>query len=264
MPDTRLAIAGATGRMGRRLVALGHNLGGRTVVAATTRPDDPLLGQDAGVIAGIPSMGVKVGTSIDVPVDVVIDFSAPEGLRQWLPVCKARNIAMVVGTTGLTAADQQLIDDAAKVIPILQSTNMSLGVAVMNKVAALMAKMLGPDYDIEITETHHKHKKDAPSGTALTLLDHILQATGRTRDDVANGRHGAEALRVPGSVGMHSLRMGDVTGMHTAHFATDGERLELTHVATNRDVFVHGALRTASWLAKQKPGRYTMPDVLGV
>lgn len=266
MSDTRIAIAGASGRMGRRLVALGHNTGGRQVVAAITRPDDPLLHADAGAIAVVGDIGVKLRSDVDPSsaIDVLIDFSAPEGFRACLPVCVQRKIAMVVGTTGLTDADQRAIDDASKQIPILQSTNMSLGVAVLNKVAALTAKMLGPEYDIEIVEAHHKHKKDAPSGTALTLLDHILKATGKTKADVDYGRNGAEALRRPGSIGMHALRMGDVTGTHTAHFAIDGERLELTHVATNRDVFVHGALRAAVWLAKQKAGRYTMSDVLGV
>lgn len=252
--------------MGRRLVAVGHGSGGRAVVAAITRADDPLLNADAGAIAMIGEIGVPVRASLDgvSSVDVLIDFSAPEGFRACLPACVSKKIAMVVGTTGLTDADQRAIDEAAKSIPILQSTNMSLGVAVLNKIAALTAKMLGPDYDIEIVEAHHKHKKDAPSGTALTLLDHVLKATGKTRDDVDFGRHGAEALRRPGSIGMHALRMGDVTGTHTAHFAIEGERIELSHIATNRDVFVQGALRAATWLAKQKPGRYTMSDVLGV
>jgi 4-hydroxy-tetrahydrodipicolinate reductase len=266
MSETRIAIAGATGRMGRRLVGVGHGTAGRKVVAAITRSDDPLLKADAGAIALIGEIGVLVRDDLDpsIQADVLIDFSAPEGFRKCLPVCVQRRIAMVVGTTGLTDADQRAIDDASKQVPILQSTNMSLGVAVLNKVAALTAKMLGPEYDIEIVESHHKHKKDAPSGTALTLLDHILNATNKTRSDVDFGRNGPEALRRPGSIGMHVLRMGDVTGTHTVHFAIDGERLELTHVATNRDVFVHGALRAATWLAQQKPGRYTMSDVLGV
>jgi 4-hydroxy-tetrahydrodipicolinate reductase len=141
---------------------------------------------------------------------------------------------------------------------------MSLGVAVLNRIAAQVAKQLGDDYDIEIVEAHHRFKKDAPSGTADSLAAAILNATGKGRDALVYGRHGDEALRERGKVGMHSLRVGDEVGRHTAYFAALGERLELTHVATNRDTFVHGALRAAKWLADQKPGRYTIDDVLGM
>jgi 4-hydroxy-tetrahydrodipicolinate reductase len=141
---------------------------------------------------------------------------------------------------------------------------MSLGVNVLFKIAGQVARILGDDYDIEILEGHHRFKKDAPSGTALGLADAILTATGKTRDDLVYGRQGDEAVRERGEIGMHSLRIGDEVGRHTAYFAALGERLELTHVATNRDTFAHGALRAAAWLAAQKPGRYRMADLLGL
>jgi 4-hydroxy-tetrahydrodipicolinate reductase len=149
-------------------------------------------------------------------------------------------------------------------IPILQSPNMALAVFVLFKLAAEAAKLLGDDYDIEITEIHHRFKKDAPSGTAYELADSILKATNKTRADLKFDRHGDEVTRKHGEIGMHSLRLGDEVGKHSVYFAALGERLELTHNATNRDTFVHGALRAAKWLAAQKPGRYTVADVLGI
>lgn len=171
---------------------------------------------------------------------------------------------MVVGTTGLSKADLHKIDEAALVIPILQATNTSMGVAVLNLVAAKMAKLLGDDFDIEIVETHHRYKKDSPSGSALTLADRILEATGKTRSDLDIGRGESSDARAVGKIALHSVRVGDVTGTHTVHFGGDGERLEITHSATNRDVFAQGALRAASWLAGKGAGRYRIEDVLGV
>jgi 4-hydroxy-tetrahydrodipicolinate reductase len=141
---------------------------------------------------------------------------------------------------------------------------MSVGVNVLFRIAGEVARLLGDDYDKEIIEAHHRFKKDAPSGTAMGLADAILQAMGKTRDALVFDRHGDDAVRKHGQIGMHALRVGDEVGRHTAYFAALGERLELTHVATNRDTFVHGALRAAKWLAGKKPGRYTMADVLGL
>jgi 4-hydroxy-tetrahydrodipicolinate reductase len=172
---------------------------------------------------------------------------------------------MLIGTTGLQDSDHASIDQAAKDIPILQAPNMSLGVAVLFKIAAQVAKQLGDDYDIEIVEGHHRFKKDAPSGTAEGLAEAILKSTGKSKDRIVYGREGDDVARKRGDIGMHSLRLGDEVGKHTAYFAALGERLELTHVATNRDTFVHGALRAAKWLAQQsKPGRYAIADVLGL
>jgi 4-hydroxy-tetrahydrodipicolinate reductase len=215
-------------------------------------------------VAGIGKLGVPVTAELAATPQVLIDFTAPASMRQWLKTCRDRGVGMVIGTTGLQPGDQAMIDQAAGDIPVLQAPNMSLGVNLLFKVAAEVAKRLGDDYDIEIVEGHHRFKKDAPSGTAMGLADAILAATGKTRDALAYGRHGDDVTRRRGEIGMHALRIGDEVGKHTAYFAALGERLELTHVATNRDTFVHGALRAARWLAGRKAGRYSIADVLGL
>jgi 4-hydroxy-tetrahydrodipicolinate reductase len=250
--------------MGQRLVALGKEDPGLSVVAAIDRADHPLLNRDAGEVAGIGVIGVPLSFDLKVTPQVMIDFSSPASMRHWLKVCRDRGIAMVVGTTGLHEADHAVIDQAAADIAILQAPNMSLGVNVLFKIAGEVARMLGDDYDKEVVEGHHRFKKDAPSGTAMGLADAILKATNKTRDALKYDRHGDDCVRQRGDVGMHSLRIGDEIGRHTAYFATLGERLELTHVATNRDTFVRGALRAAKWLAGRKPGRYGMADLLGI
>ena len=250
--------------MGQRLVALGRENPALNVVAAIDRADHPLMNKDAGEIAGIGVMGVPLTFDLKSTPQVMIDFSSPVSMRHWLKVCRDRGIAMVIGTTGLHEADHAVIDQAAAEIPVLQAPNMSLGVNVLFKIAGEVARMLGDDYDKEVVEGHHRFKKDAPSGTALGLADAILRAMNKTRDALVYDRHGDECVRKRGDVGMHALRIGDEIGRHTAYFATLGERLELTHVATNRDTFVRGALRAAAWLAGQKAGRYAIADMLGI
>ena len=261
---TSIAITGAAGRMGQRLLALAKQDGGFSIVGALERPDHPAQGRDAGEVCGAGAFGVPVTADLRVTPQVLIDFTAPASLRQWLDTCSERGVAVVVGTTGLQDADHDAIDKAAAAVPVLQSPNMSLGVNVLFKIAGEVAKMLGDDYDKEIVEGHHRFKKDAPSGTAMGLADAILKAMHKTRDALVYDRHGDDVVRKPGEIGMHALRIGDEVGRHTAYFAALGERLELTHVATNRDTFAHGALRAAKWLAGQKPGRYTMADLLGL
>jgi 4-hydroxy-tetrahydrodipicolinate reductase len=261
---TTLAITGATGRMGTRLVALCSKDPAFKLLAAIDRPDSAAIARDAGEIAGIGSIGVPVTFDLRPTPDVLIDFTAPAAMRHWLKTCRDRGIAMVIGTTGLQATDHDAIDQASADIPIVQAPNMSLGVNLLFKIAGEVAKKLGDDYDIEIVEGHHRFKKDAPSGTAAGLANAILKATGKSKDALVYDRHGDDVVRKPGDIGMHALRIGDEVGRHTAYFAALGERLELTHVATNRDTFVHGALRAAKWLAEQKPGRYTLADVLGL
>jgi 4-hydroxy-tetrahydrodipicolinate reductase len=260
---TTIAITGAAGRMGCRLVALATQDQPLKLVGAIERPDHPNQAQDAGEVAGIGKIGVPISFELKPTPQVIIDFTSPASTRHWLKTCRDRGIAMVIGTTGLQEQDHAAIDRAAADIAILQAPNMSLGVNLLFKIAGEVAKVLGDDYDIEIVEGHHRFKKDAPSGTALGIADAILKSTGKTRDALIYDRHGGEALRTPGQIGMHSLRIGDEVGRHTAYFAALGERLELTHVATSRDTFAHGALRAAKWLANQKPGRYVMGDVLG-
>jgi 4-hydroxy-tetrahydrodipicolinate reductase len=261
---TSIAIAGAAGRMGQRLVALAHQDGGFKIIAAIERPDHPQLARDAGELAGVGGIGTNVTHDLRQTPDVLIDFSAPASMRHWLKSCRDRGIAMLIGTTGLQWGDQAAIDQAATDIAVLQAPNMSLGVNLLFKIAADVAKRLGDDYDIDIVEAHHRFKKDAPSGTAAGLADAIMQATGKAKDALVHGRHGDEVTRKRGEIGMHALRIGDEIGTHTAYFAALGERLELTHRATNRDTFALGALRAAKWLAGRKPGRYTIADVLGL
>ena len=259
-----IAITGAAGRMGARLVSLAKQDGGFEVVGAIERPEHSAQAHDAGEVAGIGKIGTPITFDLRPTPDVLIDFTSPASTRHWLKTCGDRGIAMVIGTTGLQDQDHAAIDRAAAEIPILQAPNMSLGVNVLFRIAGEVAKLLGDSYDMEIIEAHHRFKKDAPSGTAMGLADAILQAIGKTRDVLRVGAHGEDVPRKPGEIGMHSMRMGDEVGRHTAYFGALGERLELTHVATNRDTFVHGALRAARWLAGQKPGRYAMADVLGL
>ncbi|MGF1633454.1 MAG: 4-hydroxy-tetrahydrodipicolinate reductase [Phycisphaerae bacterium] len=236
----KLAIVGANGRMGQRLIALAGEDPGLAVAAALDVGD----------------------THLPSGMDVLIDFSTPAGFRHWLPACGEAGVAVVSGTTGLTPADAALLDATAKRVPLLHATNMSPGVAVLNRLAAEAARMLGDEYDIEVLEAHHNRKVDAPSGTARTLLERLLKATGRDEAALAHGRHGDDARRAPRSIGVHALRMGDEVGTHTAYFAGTGERIELTHKATSRDTFAAGALRAARWLAGKPAGRYTIEDVV--
>lgn len=261
---TSVAITGAAGRMGQRLVALASAADDMQVIGAIERPGHPMLGRDAGDVAGIGPIGVLLDTELRPSPQVLIDFTVPQSMRAWLDVCRQRRIGMLVGTTGLDERDHAAIDQAGRDIPILQSPNMSLGVNVLFRIAAEVTLLLGSEYDVEIVEAHHRFKKDAPSGTAMGLADAILRALDRGRDALVFDRHGADCVRRPGQVGMHALRVGDEVGRHTAYFAALGERLELTHVATNRDTFAHGALRVARWLAGRKPGRYQMDDLLGL
>lgn len=261
---TTLAITGAAGRMGQRLVALAKQSADLQVLAALERPDSPNLTRDAGEVSGIGPIGVPLTADLKATPQVLIDFTAPAALRNWLKTCRDRKIAMVIGTTGLQPADHSAIDEAAREIPILQAPNMSLGVNVLFKIAAQVAALLGDDYDKEIVELHHRFKKDAPSGTAMGIAEAILKSMNKSKDALIYDRHGDEAVRQRGDIGMHALRVGDEVGKHTVTFAALGERLELTHTATNRDTFVHGALKAAKWLATQKAGRYTMADMLGL
>ena len=222
-----------------------------------------MLARDAGEIAGVGTIGTPITFDLRPTPQVLIDFTAPPSTRHWLKNCRDRGIAMVIGTTGLHVGDHAAIDRAAEDIPILQSPNMSLGVNVLFKIAAEVARRLGDDYDIEIVEAHHRFKKDAPSGTAMGIAESIMKATNKTPESLVFGRHGDDLPRQRGAIGMHSMRVGDEVGRHTAYFAALGERLELTHVATNRDTFVHGIPQSRAVLAGQKPGRYAVADVLG-
>ncbi|MEM9416206.1 MAG: 4-hydroxy-tetrahydrodipicolinate reductase [Planctomycetota bacterium] len=263
---TSLIIHGAAGRMGRRLVALAAADHALRLAAAIDHAGHADLGTDAGTLAGAGELGVPLTAMPDDPAikaDVVIDFSLPQAFGQCMHACLSNKLPLVIGTTGLTSEQQHAIDNAAQTIPVLQATNFSLVVNVLWKLAADAAAML-EGYDIEVLESHHHGKKDAPSGTAHTLVEKLCAATGRTNDDVVYARHGDDAPRHPNEITVQTLRLGDDPGQHTAYFAGPGERLELKHVSTSRDSYALGALRAAKWLATQKPGRYTVGDVLGV
>jgi 4-hydroxy-tetrahydrodipicolinate reductase len=262
MAAIKLAITGACGRMGRRLIALAAADKAFALVAAIDRPDCAEMARDAGEMAGIGAIGVPITFDLRPRPDVLIDFTVPAAMRHWLKTCRDRDIAMVIGTTGLKDKDQAAIDVASSHIPILQAPNMSVGVNVLLKLAAQAAEALGEEYDIEIVEGHHRFKKDAPSGTALALADAVLKAIGKTRKALVHGRHGDDVRRQSGEIGMHSLRIGDEVGKHTVYFAALGERVELGHVATNRDTFALGALRAAKWLKGRKAGRYSLADAI--
>jgi 4-hydroxy-tetrahydrodipicolinate reductase len=267
----RLAIAGAGGRMGQALIeaALADPelaLAGALDVAAS-----PLLGRDAGERIG-RATGVVVASDIASGVanaDVLIDFTRPQGTLAHVAGCEAAGVAMVIGTTGLDAAQRQRLATAARRIPIVFAPNMSVGVNVLAELVRLAAQRLGPDYDIEVVEMHHRHKVDAPSGTALLLGEAAARGREVSLDTHAvHARHGVTGPRKPGTIGFAALRGGDVVGEHTVIFAGPGERVELTHKAASRQNFATGALRAARFVAEQRrqrsTGLFDMADVLGL
>lgn len=261
----RIAIAGAAGRMGGRILALASADAQFEVAAALERTGHPATGEDAGEKAGLGRVGLPIQDRTETEFDVLIDFSLPEGTMHWLDYCLACKRAIVIGTTGHSAEQLERIEAAAREIPVLKAANMSLGINVLLKVVAQVAAALGEGYDIEIVESHHRFKADAPSGTALALRDSILQATGRDASrDVVYGRQGQTGKRPPRQIGVHALRIGDVVGEHEVQFGTLGESVSVRHSAHTRDTFASGSLRAAAWLAGKPAGRYDMHDVLGL
>jgi 4-hydroxy-tetrahydrodipicolinate reductase len=263
-----LVVAGAAGRMGGRLIALAREAGDLRVTGAFERPGHPALGKDAGEIAGAGHLGVPIAAD-PAPLlaagRVLMEFTAPEPTLEHLRLAAARGARAVVGTTGLQPGQVEEIRRLAARVPILLSPNMSVGVNLAFRVLALMARALGDDYDVEITEIHHRMKKDAPSGTAAKMAEVVAEALGRRIEDAGvYGRHGLVGERTATEIGIHALRGGDVVGEHTVVFSTAGERLELTHRAHSRDTFAHGALRAARFVATSPPGLYSMHDVLGL
>lgn len=269
---TTLLIHGAAGRMGRRLVALALESDELSVVAAMEHAGHPRLGDDAGLLAGVEPLGVPLTETLppSVTPDVAIDFSLPQGTRRVLPICRERGVPLVIGTTGLTADDHALIAAAAADVAVLQAPNMSLGVNLLFALCAQAARVMGErggeGCDIEIVEAHHRYKRDAPSGTALGILEAICDALHLDPAAVRKDGRSGDDPRPEGTaqIAMHALRMGSEVGRHSAHFATLEEEITLSHRATTRDVFVKGALRAAAWLAHRPPGRYAMRDVLGL
>lgn len=266
---TRLVIIGAAGRMGRRLVALALADDAIELVGAVDMAGSPAIGQDAGIIAGVAECGVRICTDIAAAAqsaNAIIDFSAAETAVANARIAVANDCGFVLGTTGLPEADRAALAAlAADGGRIVAAPNMSVGVNVLFQLAGQVARTLGAAYDIEIVEMHHNQKKDAPSGTAVRLGEVCAEA--RALDyatQTAHGREGMVGARPRDEIGMHTLRGGDVVGEHTVIFATQGERIELTHRAASRDTFAMGALRAAEYLVRAAPGMHSMADVLGL
>jgi 4-hydroxy-tetrahydrodipicolinate reductase len=263
---TRVAIAGAAGRMGKTLTeAVLRSEGSLRVTVGTVLPEDPAVGVDLGLLAGVQHLGVQAVGSLQDQAerfDVLIDFTARTSTLEHLQFCVRHHKAIVIGTTGFSTEEKQLIADAARSIPVVFAPNMSVGVNVCLKLLKMAAEVL-EDVDIEIVEAHHRYKKDAPSGTALRMGEVIADALGRNLEEVAvYGREGMSDERDRNTIGFATVRGGDIVGDHTVIFAGLGERIEITHKASSRMTFAAGAVRAAAWLAGRKPGLYSMDDVL--
>lgn len=262
----RVGVTGACGRMGSLVIKLVTEDAGLKLAAALEAPGHPKLGQDAGMACGLGrALGVKIASGPSEDIDVLVDFSLPAGTMAALDACTKTKTPMIVGTTGLTGEQVAYLHAAAKKVPIVFAPNFSIGVNLLFSIVGKVAQTLGDDYDCEIVEMHHRFKKDAPSGTALKLAEQIAKATHRElKKDAVYGREGAVGERRKGEIGILALRGGDVVGDHTVTFATGGERVELAHKASSRETFVRGALRAAKFVVAQKPGLYSMMDVLGL
>lgn len=261
MSDTKiqLAVAGAAGRMGRIVLELAGRSDRFTVSAALTAPGLA----PPGATVRCDDRNLPLVETLETACDVLIDFTVAEGTMVWLEVCERHRLPMLIGTTGHSDEQMARIRSASRTIPIVKAGNCSVGVQAMMNVLGRLAKELGDGYDVEIVETHHRHKLDAPSGTALAMLDEMARATGRTRDDAVFGRHGRTGERPQGQIGVHAVRMGEIVGRHEVHFSGPGETITITHTAHSRETFAAGALRAAAWLVGREPGLYSMRNVLG-
>jgi len=262
----RIAVAGAAGRMGRRICALASEHEGIKLAGAFEMAGHPMLGSDAGEAAGVGRLDVKITGSISDVLgqsDVVVDFTHPEATLSNIRAASSSGKAMVIGTTGLKGDNIKEIEKLAANIPCVVASNMSLGVNLLLKVLGDIASALGDDYDVEIIEAHHRHKKDAPSGTALMMARAVASALGRDLEKSAVfARHGMVGERTRKEIGIQAIRAGDIVGEHAVIFGGMGERIEVHHKVSSRDTFARGALRAALWVKGKSPGLYDMQDVL--
>lgn len=262
-----VGIIGAGGRMGMAVMRCAARFPQLRIVAGLERSGHPAVGRDVGTLAGGNPLGVVVTadpSALQV-AKVLIEFSLPESVSLTAARVVQSHQAWVLGTTGLEEREIRAVKEAARHAPVLWSPNMSLGVHLLFLLAAKAAAALGPSYDVEILEAHHRHKQDAPSGTALRLAEAVAAARGQTLEAAAcYGRRGRVGPRPPGQIGLHAVRGGDIVGEHVVYFAGDGERVELVHRAAHRETFAMGALRAALWLPGRPPGLYDMKDVLGL
>jgi len=265
---TRIAVTGAAGRMGKALIEAVTINPEATLTAAIERPESTLIGADAGELAGIGHLDVKVaGDLADVvdDFDVLIDFTSPVATVANAGVCAAHGKQMVVGTTGFTDEQKAQLLAVENDTSLCMASNFSTGVNLCFKLLDLAAKVLGDDVDIEVYEAHHRHKVDAPSGTALSMGEVVAGALGRDLKEVAvYGREGQTGARDRQTIGFATVRAGDIVGDHTVTFAAEGERVEITHKASSRMSFARGAVRAASWIATKENGLFDMQDVLGL
>ena len=252
--------------MGRNLIQAVNQHESLELTAATERPGSSLVGADAGEVAGVGKLSVSISHSLTKVVDdfdVVIDFTGPEATMIHLDICREHGKKMVIGTTGMNDEQKARIDAAAKDVGIVFAPNMSVGVNLCFKLLELAARVMGEGADIEIIEAHHRHKVDAPSGTALRMGEVVAETLGRDLKEVAvYGREGQTGARDPKTIGFETIRAGDVVGEHTVWFATEGERVEIVHKASSRMTFANGAARAAAWLEGKANGRFDMQDVL--
>lgn len=265
---TRVVITGAAGRMGSVLIGAVRQADDLVLTGATEREGKEVIGLDAGLVAGLGMTQVRIRGRLEEAVenaDVVVDFTHADASLDHARICAERKVPLVLGSTGFSAFARAEIAGRAQSIPIVMAPNMSVGVNVLFRLAGEVARVLGATYDVEILEAHHRLKKDAPSGTALRLVEVVADALGLDPETAVIGdRTGQVGERPPGKIGLAVLRGGDVVGEHTVMFLGNGERLELTHKATSRSNFAEGALRAARWVVHQRPGLYDMTDVLGL
>ncbi|MGZ8184780.1 MAG: 4-hydroxy-tetrahydrodipicolinate reductase, partial [Methylobacter sp.] len=257
-----------SGRMGLCLIKAAALAKNAELTVAASRPESLAIGRDAGELAGISEVGVKVVDDLASVVDqfdVLIDFTRPDASMDFIEICREAGKKLVIGTTGYSDAQKALISEAAKDVAIVMAPNMSVGVNLSLKLLEMTAKVMGDYTDIEVIEAHHRHKVDAPSGTALRMGEVIADTLGRDLKDCAiYGREGNTGERDRKTIGFSTIRAGDIVGEHTVMFADDGERVEITHKATSRMTFANGAVRAAVWLADKDSGLYDMQDVLGL
>lgn len=262
----KFAVAGAAGKMGRAIIEAAAQHPDLSLSAALEYSGSDMLGLDAGELAGVGALQIPIGADISQgEFDVLIEFTTTEATLSHLEFCRAQSRHVVIGTTGFDDAAKSRIDEAAQDIGIVFAPNMSVGVNLCFRLLQIAAETLGNDVDVEIVEAHHRHKVDAPSGTALRMGEVVAAATGRNLQECAvYGREGQTGARDPNTIGFATVRAGDIVGDHTVLFAGLGERVEITHKASSRMTFASGAVRAAAWICKQKNGLYDMQDVLGL
>lgn len=261
---TSVCIVGARGRMGKELIRAVMLSDDLTLATVVDRSGGPGKGKDAGTIANMPEAGVLVSDSLSPRAgQVVVDFSLPQVTDANIDRCVEQGVPLILGTTGLSAASRQRLQDASSEIPIVFAANFSAGVTMLIHLSAIAARALGKEWQAEIFELHHKHKRDAPSGTGLRVASAVAEATNRDEESFVYDRSQIESPRAPDEIGVVAMRGGDSVGEHTLMLLGEGERLELTHRARDRAIFARGALRAARWTINRKPGLYDMFDVLG-